>query len=71
MPRGAGKSRGARSQSWEAGGEKAKVNCDRREKPLEKSTAGCRLTCSQQGSFCSAKSRPAFSQPRVSLCRVA
>lgn len=36
-------------QSWEAGGEKAKVNGDGRENPLEKSKAGSRLTCTQQG----------------------
>lgn len=40
------KSTGEQRQSWEVGGEKAKGNCDRREKPLERSEAGGRLLCS-------------------------
>lgn len=48
MPSGAGKGRGAHGQSWEAGGEKAKVKCERGEKPREEPTAGCRLPCAQQ-----------------------
>lgn len=67
----AGKIRGAHTQSREAGGEEAKVKCELGKRSLEKCAAGCRLTCAQQGSFCAAKTGPAFSQPRVSLCRVA
>lgn len=43
------------------------MKCELGKRSLEKCAAGCRLTCAQQGSFCAAKTGPAFSQPSVPL----
>lgn len=62
--RGVGKSPGAQRQSGEACGEKAKVACDRREKPTDTSTASCRaqpgflLLCKNEASIQPAPSTP-------------
>lgn len=54
--------------SWEAGSEKAKVNGDGRENSLEKSKAGSRLTCTQQGFLLLCKNEASVqSAPRVPL----